>query len=68
MSTITLQFEPTNTIAQSVVRMLRSIGVFKITEQEDSIDTLVDNETAEREAFLYTSKVNASRYFSKYLD
>ena len=68
MSTITLQFEPTNTVAQSIVRMLRSIGVFRITEQADADDTFVDNESAEREAFLYTSKVNVARSFSKYLD
>lgn len=65
MSTVTLTFNPNNTFAQSVLEMIRKSGVFKITESDQSTEDWTEAE--EREAFLHTSKVNASKMFAKYL-
>lgn len=65
MSTVTLTFNPDNSFAQSVLEMIRKSGVFEVTETKQSTEEWTEAE--EREAFLHTSKVNASKMFAKYL-
>ena len=64
METITLQYDANNTQVQSILAMLRSIGLFKVSESTPSEEM---TEEQEKEAFLYTSRVNASKIFSQYL-
>lgn len=64
MSTLTVNYNPNNAFALSVIEMMRQSGVFDIVS-ETSTDALPEEQ--EREAFLYTSKVNASKMFAKYL-
>lgn len=66
MVTVTLEYEERNPIAQSVIKMLHTLGVFKISKvQVISEEEL--SEEKEKEGFLYTSKINASKHFEKYL-
>lgn len=66
MSTVTLTFNSANTFAQSVLDMIRKSGAFEVSEEEILPDEEW-TELEEREAFLHTSKVNASKMFAKYL-
>lgn len=65
MSTVTLTFNPNDTFAQSVLEMIRKSGVFEVSQTTQVSDDWTEDE--EREAFLHTSKVNASKMFAKYL-
>lgn len=66
METITLQYDGNNAQAQSIITMLRNIGLFKVCEKSKSASTDLTEEQ-EKEAFLLTSKVNASKIFAQYL-
>lgn len=65
MSTVTLTFNPNNSFAQSVLEMIRKSGVFEVSQTMPVNEDWTADE--EREAFLHTSKVNASKMFAKYL-
>lgn len=56
----------TNPIAHSVIEMLRTLDEFKITHIEEAQNDEL-TEAQEKEAFLYTSEVNAAHNFAKHL-
>lgn len=64
---MTVKFNQDNALAMSLINVMQQSGVFEIlsTQTEDYED--FSNEDEEREAFLHTSRVNASKMFSKYL-
>ena len=66
MVTVTLEYEERNPIAQSVIKMLHTLGVFKISKAQVISEEELSEEK-EKEGFLYTSKINASKHFEKYL-
>ena len=73
MATMTITYDGRSKVAQSVVALIRSLGdVFHISaEQPKTARTALRSEdlewTAEeeREAFLYTSKMNTARWLAK---
>ncbi len=67
MTSITLEFEEKNPIAQSVIKMIRTLNVFKISKVSVFDGTDEISEEMEKEGFLYTSKINAAKNFEKYL-
>lgn len=66
MSTVTLTFDSNSSFAQSVLEMIRKSGAFEVSSEQILPDEEW-TEDEEREAFLQTSKVNASKMFAKYL-
>jgi len=65
MSTVTLTYNSQDSFAQSVLEMIRKSGVFEMSDEMPVQEEWTQEE--EREAFLHTSKVNASQMFAKYL-
>lgn len=65
MSTVTLTFNPNDSFAQSVLEMIRKSGAFEVSQTVRVNEDWSEDE--EREAFLHTSKINASKMFAKYL-
>ena len=65
MATLTISFDGRSKVAQNVVALIRSLGdVFHIsTEQPNAADREWTAEE-EREAFLYTSKMNTARWLA----
>lgn len=61
MCTLTISYDTQNALAVKLVELLHTSGVFAFTEEDDM------TEKKEKEAFLYTSRVNASKMFAKYL-
>lgn len=59
MCTITVSYDGNNTFAAKIIDMMRESGVFTFSDEM--------SEDMEKEAFLHTSRVNASKIFSKYL-
>ena len=62
MAILTLGYNPQNTFAISAIQMLMESGAFDVIEESDNL-----TEAEEKEAFICTSRNNASRIFSKYL-
>lgn len=63
MCTITLSYNADNQLANKLIDVIRESGVFVITQETEEEWTAKE----EREAFLYTSRINASNMFAKYL-
>lgn len=63
MCTLTVSYDSDNAFAVKIIELMRASGVFSFPkERKEDL-----SEAEEREAFLYTSRVNASNMFSKYL-
>lgn len=60
MCTITVSYDSQNELAAKFIELMRLSGMFTITE-----DNMTEDE--EKEAFLYTSRINAAKMFTKYL-
>ena len=60
MCTITVSYDSQNEMATKFIELMRLSGMFTISE-----DNMTEDE--EKEAFLYTSRVNAAKMFAKYL-
>lgn len=77
MATMTISYDGRSKVAQNVVALIRSLGdVFHISTEQPKTETEVDQTTLrtadyewtaeeEREAFLYTSKMNIARWLAK---
>ena len=66
MATITLEYDGGSKVAQNVVALIRSLGdVFHISMEEPKSADHEWTAEEEREAFLYTSKMNATRWLAK---
>ena len=67
MCTMTVKFNPEDAFAMSVIEMMMKSGAFEVLSKpaEDYED--FSNEEEEKEVFLHTSRVNASKMFAKYL-
>ena len=61
MTTITINYDETNVEILNLIKLLLAAGVTAVPSDEDW------TEEEEKEAFLCTSKANASRMFAKYL-
>ena len=60
MTTLTINYDETNVEVLNLIKLLLAAGVTAVPSTEDWTEE-------EREAFLCTSKANASRIFAKYL-
>lgn len=65
MATITLEYDTKNKAIKKLIDAILLLGAKKIDVDEKN-DELT--ETEEKEAFLYNSKIFASRIFSKHLE
>lgn len=63
MCTITLSYNANNTLASKLIDVIRESGVFEISQDHNEEWSKED----EREAFLHTSRVNASKMFANCL-
>jgi hypothetical protein len=62
MATLTITYDGRNKVARNVVELIRSLDVFHISKpQTDETEWTAEQE---REAFLYTSKMNAANIFA----
>ena len=61
MTTLTINYDETNVEVLNLIKLLLAAGVTAVLSDEDW------TEEEEKEAFLCTSKANASRMFAKYL-
>ena len=61
MTTLTINYDETNVEVLNLIKLLLAAGVTAVPSDEDW------TEEEEKEAFLCTSKANASRMFAKYL-
>jgi len=65
MATITLEYDGRNKAINKLIDAILLLGAKEKKEKEITIE-LTENE--EKEAFLYTSKIFASKAFAKHLD
>ena len=68
MATMTITYDGRSKVAQNVVALIRSLGdVFHISAEQPKAARTALEWTAEeeREAFLYTSKMNTARWLAK---
>ena len=66
MTTMTISYDGRSRVAQNVVALIRSLGdVFHITAEQPKEEFREWTAAEEREAFLYTSRMNAARWMAK---
>ncbi|MCR5425113.1 MAG: hypothetical protein K6E93_10220 [Bacteroidales bacterium] len=66
MATMTISYDGRSKVAQNVVALIRSLGdVFHISTEQSKTDNYEWTAEEEREAFLYTSKMNTARWLEK---
>lgn len=63
MCTLTVSYDKDNAFAKQLVELMHTSGVF-VFQDEDNTEL---SEEEEKEAFLQTSRINASKMFAKYL-
>lgn len=63
MCTLTVSYDSENVLAIKMIELMRASGVFSFpTDRKEELSA-----REEKEAFLYTSRINAAKNFSKYL-
>lgn len=66
MATMTITYDGRSRVARNVVELIRSLGdVFHITTEQPKEEIREWTAAEEREAFLYTSRMNAARWMSE---
>lgn len=66
MATMTISYDGRSKVAQNVVALIRSLGdVFHISQINEETDDREWTAEEEREAFLYTSKMNTARWLAE---
>jgi hypothetical protein len=66
MATMTISYDGRSKVAQNVVALIRSLGdVFHISTEQSKTANHEWTAEEEREAFLYTSKMNTARWLEK---
>ena len=66
MATITISYDGRSKVAQNMVALIRSLGdVFHISQINEETDDREWTAEEEREAFLYTSKMNTARWLAE---
>ena len=66
MATMTISYDGRSKVAQNVVALIRSLGdVFHISAEQPKTADSEWTAEEEREAFLYTSKMNTARWLAK---
>lgn len=66
MATMTITYDGRSRVARNVVELIRSLGdVFHITTELPKEENREWTAAEEREAFLYTSRMNAARWMSE---
>ena len=66
MATMTIYYDGRSKVAQNVVALIRSLGdVFHISMEQPKTTDREWTAEEEREAFLYTSKINTARWLAK---
>lgn len=63
---MTISYDGRSKVAQNVVALIRSLGdVFHISQLDEEVKDHEWTAEEEREAFLYTSKMNTARWLAK---
>ena len=63
---MTISYDGRSKVAQNVVALIRSLGdVFHISQSGEEANDREWTAAEEREAFLYTSKMNTARWLEK---
>lgn len=66
MATMTISYDGRSKVAQNVVALIRSLGdVFHISQINEETDDREWTAEEEREAFLYTSKMNTAHWLAE---
>lgn len=63
MCTLTVTYNSDNALATKMIELMHASGVFSFPAEREEELTAEE----EKEAFLYTSRINAANMFSKYL-
>jgi hypothetical protein len=70
MATVTLSFDERNPLANKTMDYILSLGLFFASSSNRNSEGKIERELTpeeEKEAFLYTSKINSAKMMAKYL-